>query len=110
MRHRIVLLASAACIALAGCATGTATQDIEKGLISAHIAFEASGVALRAAATSGVLKDGAAQTAQAAYDTFADDLAQADADWNAGNSGAVGGDLAKTTSDQARVAALVPKP
>jgi hypothetical protein len=108
MRFTGFLITVVCLAALGGCATGTASQDIEKGLISAHIAFEGAGVGLRAAATSGVLKGGAATSAQQAYDAFATDLAQADADWNAGNTGAVTADLSKVTADQTATTSLIP--
>jgi hypothetical protein len=110
MKRLIAFGALACALALGACASGSTnlSQDVEKGLIASHIAFEGAGVALRTAATTGVLHGTNATLAQGAYDQFATDLKQADADWALADTAAVTADLAKTSVDQANASALIP--
>jgi hypothetical protein len=104
-----LLLLGASAFALAGCATGTPQQIAEKSLIEAHVAYEALGTTLTAAATTGALHGSAATQAKAFYAQVGADLAQADKDWDAGNAALVASDLANAGTDSAKITPLIPK-
>jgi hypothetical protein len=103
MKRLLAFGALACALALGACATGTTSQDIEKGLIAAHATYDGVSVALQVATTTGVLTGSAAQTAQSAYDQFGEDLAAADAAWAAGNPTLAATSVANANADAARV-------
>jgi len=106
---RVLAFGALACaLALGACATGTASQDVEKSLIAAHATYDGISIALQTAATTGVLTGSAAQTAQTAYDQVGQDLAAADAAYAAGNTALVTSEVSAANADAAKATALVP--
>ncbi len=115
------LAAVVSALALGGCSSapfdnGTiaqaapaASEDAEKALTIAHLAYQAAGATLQQAAQSGALHGANAATAQALYDKAGTALALADQADAAANAQGV---LAQVTSVQAliaQIAALIQK-
>jgi hypothetical protein len=102
--------ALACAIALGACSTfgsGTATQDIEKGLIAAHASYDTASVALQTAVATGILHGTDAQQAQAAYDQVGADLTEADAAWAVGNAAGAAALTATAGADTAKAKAAI---
>ena len=117
------LAAVASALALGGCSSvlspfgnGTiaqaapaASEDAEKALAIAHLAYQAAGVTLERAAQSGALRGADAATAQALYDRAGTALALADQADAAANAQGVLAKVASVEALIAQITALVPK-
>lgn len=106
-----LILAAAGVCALGGCSLiQPATQgDAEKALTVAHLAFQATGVALEQAAQSGALHGGDAATAQALYDKAGVALDLADRADDAANADGVLAGAEAVQAALADIGALLPK-
>ncbi len=123
MRRLLLPAAVAGALALCGCtavqsllggssvaaSAPAATEDAEKALTIAHLAYQAVGVSLEQAAASGALAGADAASAQALYDKAGAALDVADQADAAANADGV---LAAVTQAQALIAqidALIPR-
>lgn len=109
MKRLALFCALAGALALGACASGgSPSQDVEKSLIGAHVTYDGISVALQTATATGILHGSAAQQAQAVYDQVGQELAAADAAWDAGNPTQAATDVASANTDAAKAATLIP--
>lgn len=85
------------------------TADAEKALTVAHLAYQAIGVSLRNAATSGLLHGADAAKARTLYDQAGADLDAADAADALANAQGIAASAADAVALIAQISALIPK-